>query len=268
MKNNVVVISGASSGVGREIAILLATSGYRVYNLSRSPSNLYGVVDMKCDITSDDDVKVCFNEIKRREKEIGVLINNSGMGISGPTVETPLEYAKKQFEVNFFGHHLVTSYFINIIKKGEGKILFTSSLAAPFSIPFQSFYSASKSSIESYAKALRNEIRDFGIDVCYIRLGDTKTSFTKNRIKLGLDNGSYNAIDSIRKMEIGEENGMDPRVIAKFYFKLIKRKHLKVEYTIGRKNKFLVRLNKFLPTNYVNKIVRKLYVLDSEKEND
>lgn len=260
MKNKVVVISGASSGVGREIALTLTSNNYKVYNLSRRASNINGVIDIKCDITNEEDVKNSFNIISNKEKSIDVLINNSGFGISGPIEYTDISDSKRQFEVNFFGHHLVTTYFLKLLKDSGGKILFTSSLAALFSIPFQSFYSASKSSIESYAKALSSEVKSFNIEVAYIRLGDTKTDFTKNRNKLGEEHSEYKTKSSVHKMEIDEEKGMDPKVISKKYLKIIKKKHIKIEYTIGFSNKLLVFLSKILPVNLANKIVRKLYV--------
>ena len=252
-----VLITGGSSGIGYEIAKLLISKNINVINISRSPCDIEGVKNILCDLTDFDKV----NNIIDLIPNIDVLINNAGFGISGAIIYSDILNIKKQYELNLFSSINLTNKIINKINK-HGKIIFTSSLAAIFSIPFQSFYSSSKAALELYAKALRNELKIFDINVTFIRLGDIKTNFTDNREKMHIGDDVYKGSisKSVAKMEHDERNGMKPYKVAKAYYRIIKKKHVKVKYTVGFGNKLLSLLNKILPENLVNYIVSKIYI--------
>lgn len=253
-----VLITGGSRGIGLEIVKLLSTKGYDVTNLSRTPSNVNGVHDVACDLTKDEDLINSIDKIK----DIDVLICNAGFGISGAIEFQDINEIKKQFELNFFSQTKLVKLAIPFLKKSKGKIIFTSSLASEFAIPFQSFYSASKAALEDYAMALSNELKMFNIQVCFVRLGDVQTSFTQKREKniIGDDVYGGRIEKSVHKMELDEQKGMKPEKVAKAYFKIIKKKKIKIKYTVGIGNKLLSFLRKILPLNLVNKLVGKLYI--------
>ena len=113
------------------------------------------------------------------------MINNAGFGISGAIEFTPIEQAKRQLDVNFFGMVNMNHAVIPVMRKqGFGRIVNLSSVAGAIAIPFQAFYSASKAAINSYTMALANEIKPFGVTVCCVQPGDIQTGFTAARQKI------------------------------------------------------------------------------------
>lgn len=258
--SKVIIITGATSGIGLKIYESLVNQGCICYSISRRDSiNPYHI---KCDITNSKDIENAVSIITRKESKIDCLINCSGIGISGAIEFSNTNDIKKQFDVNFFGVVEFTNKFIPIFRKqGYGKIINISSLAAYCPIPFQAFYSASKSSLNTYSLALRNELKSFNIKVAFINLGDIKTNFTSNRIKSQLGDDIYKGVisKSVKKMENDEKNGMDPAKIGKAISKIVYRKHMKPKYTIGFTYKLLNILAKLLPTRLLNYIIYKLY---------
>ena len=163
--SRIVVITGASSGIGNSTAEYFLSKGDVVYGLSR---RILGksFAELRCDITNEEEVLDCVKQIINKEGRIDVLINNAGMGISGPVETTKLQDAKKIFDVNFFGCiNVINAVLPYMRKEKRGTIINISSVASPISIPFQSFYSASKAAVDSLTFALRAEVADFNIKV-------------------------------------------------------------------------------------------------------
>jgi short-subunit dehydrogenase len=136
-----------------------------------------------------------------------------------------------------------------------------SSVAGELPIPFQTFYSATKASIESFSAGLGMELKPFGIKVCCVLPGDTKTGFTAARQKNEFDDESYGARinKSVRAMEKDEENGMTPESVAKVICKVLQRKNPKPTNAVGLKYKFFLFLGKVLPKKLVHKILYGMY---------
>ena len=239
-----VVITGASSGIGKETAMAFLKNGDKVYCLSRRPCDLNGIINIKCDITDENQVESAFEEIET----IDLLINNAGFGISGAVEYTELSEMKSQFELNFFAQICVTQCALQKLKQSKGKIIFVSSAASVFSIPFQSFYSATKASIESLTAALRNELKMFGVQVGCVK------SFKGDE--------AYNGMisRSVSVMEKDETNGMPPSAVAKTILKISSKKNLPLVTTVGAQYKFLCFLSKILPGGIVNKLVGSIYM--------
>lgn len=257
----VAAITGASNGIGFETAKYFVTKGWTVFNLSRRPSGLDGVIDLKVDVTKPEEVVAAFAEI-RKAGPLDLLINNAGYGISGAAEYTKLEEARRQFEVNFFGVLTCIQAGLPLLKERAGRIINISSAAAIFPIPFQSFYSASKAAVNSLSLALANEIKTFNVSVCCLQLGDTKTGFTAARAKSASGDDTYSgAISrSVGIMEKDELKGMSPQKIAVFIYKTSGRRRVKPLYTVGAQYKILAFLNKILPNSLVNTIIGKMYV--------
>ena len=137
-----------------------------------------------------------------------------------------------------------------------------SSAAEVFAIPFQSFSSATKASVNILTNALANELKPFGVSICALQLGDVRTEFTSARVTSLEGNEVYGgAISrSIAVMERDEQNGMTPEYIATQVYKIARKKRVKPLYTIGLKYKLFVFLNKLLPNSFVNYVVGKMYV--------
>lgn len=258
----VAVITGASSGIGLETAKLFSKSGYRVYALSRRGGEDEKIINIKCDVTNEEQVKETFSKIIEAEGKIDVLVNNAGFGISGAIEFTDLSKAKKQFDVNFFGTFICSKAVAEYMRKnGGGRIINISSMAAPLAIPFQAFYSASKAAVNSFTLALGNELKPFGITVCALMPGDVKTGFTAVREKETAGEEVYG--DTIRKsiatMEHDEQNGMSAEAIAKAVLKLAEKKNPKPVSTTGAQYKLIAAMAKIVPTRFANKLVGNIY---------
>ena len=262
-KGQVVIITGASSGVGKTTAQYFRDKGHKVYGIARKPFEIDGVQTILCDVTRKDDCVESVKKVIELEGKIDLLINNAGFGISGSSENTNVEDAKRMFDVNFFGAVNMTQAVLPFMREsGGGKIINTSSVASIIPIPFQSFYSATKSSLDIWAKALRLEVRPFNIQVCNVLLGDTKTGFTAHREKSSLDKGSvYEEISerSVKKMEHDEQNGKDPITASKMMHKMFQKKKMPATKVVGFGYKTIVFLSKILPQKFMLFIVRKLY---------
>lgn len=193
---------------------------------------------------------------------VDLLVNNAGFGISGAVECTGEAEMRRQFDLNFFGWVTVIQAALPALRESRGRILNISSAAAVFSIPFQSFYSATKAAVESLTCALRSELAPFGITVGALRLGDVKTGFTAARQKSGSGDDLYagRIARSVAVMERDEQNGMPPAAIAAAVVRAAHKKHLPPVTTVGIKYKFLCGLNKLLPLSAVTALVAKIYI--------
>lgn len=256
------VITGGSSGIGLATAQLFSSKGYKVYELSRKGKTNGKIKHITCDVTDENSVREAMKAIYEEEYSIDVLVNNAGFGISGAVEFTDLEAAKKQFDVNFFGCVTCCNEVIKYMRKtGGGTIINLSSMAAPLSIPFQAFYSASKSAINSLTLALANELKPFNIKVCAVMPGDVKTGFTAAREKSTAGDTLYSGIleKSVATMEHDEQNGMSPERIAKQIYALSLKDSPKPLSTVGVQYKTFAFLAKVLPMKTVNYIVGLIY---------
>lgn len=257
----VVVITGASSGIGLSTAQLFAKNGYKVYGLSRRLYQTDSFTSIACDVCDTEKVRKTFEEIYLTEGRIDVLINNAGMGISGA-----IEYLTEKdfdtvFSVNVKAVAMLSSLAIPYLRRTKGKIINTSSVAAVVPLPYQACYSATKSAIESLSFALSQEVKSQGIKVVCVRPGDTKTGFTASRIKTEKENSVYGTkiTESVKKMEKDEMNGKSPLSVAKVMLKLTKSKNPPPVCSVGFAYKCACVTAKLLPQRLVNYIVGKLY---------
>lgn len=256
----VVIITGTSSGIGFCLAKLLVSKGYKVYGLSRRVVN-ENFESLQCDVTDEEKVKQCFEYVFNKEGKIDVLVNNAGMGISGAVEFIDSAQSKKLFDVNVNAVVSLCKIVIPYMKKnGGGRIVNISSVAGFIPIPFQTFYSMSKSAINSLTMCLKMELAPLNICVCGVMPGDTKTGFTNAREKILLNDGYGNRIEkSVSKMEKDEKNGVSADKVAKVVLKQIERKKPPVLVCVGANYKFIAFLQKILPRKIMLKIVNKIY---------
>lgn len=257
----VVAISGASSGIGLATAKLFANRGWRVYNLSRRGTEEKRIIDIATNVGDKATVKEAFARIKNQSGRLDLLITSAGYGISGAVEFTPLDQAKQQFDINFFGTLTCIQGSLPLLRESKGRIICISSAAAVFAIPFQAFYSASKAAVNILADGLANELRQFGISVCALQLGDVKTDFSKARVKTHSGDDLYRGAigRSVAIMEQDENKGMTPEVIARAIYKIARHRKVRPLYTLGAKYKLFVLLNKLLPHSFVNHLIGKIY---------
>ncbi len=258
----IVAVTGGSSGIGRAIARLFAQKGCTVYELSRSGKTGYGVNHMTADVTDEVSLATAFSQIADRHGCIDVLVNCAGFGISGAIEFTPIEDAQRQMDVNFFGTVRSIQQALPYLRKSRrASIINISSMGGPLALPFQAFYSCSKSAINALTLALANELRQFGIAVCAVMPGDVATGFTDAREKSETGNELYGntIVKSVSTMEKDERGGMSPERIAKKVWSLSRKRHPKPLSTVGLQYKFFSFLYKALPAGTVNRIVGLIY---------
>ncbi len=250
----VVLITGASSGIGRECAEYLARRGHRVYGTSRWPEiRTSGVPLLTMDVRDDGSVHRVVAELVAREGRLDVLVNNAGIGIAGAVEETSIDEARAQFETNFFGVLRVCKAVLPTMRRqAAGLIVNVSSLAGLIAIPFQGLYSASKYAIEAMTEALRMEVAAFGVRVALLEPGDFRTEFTANRVKTreSLESGIYRqSFDkALAVVEKEELNGQRPVRVAKAVERIMRRRSPALRYSVGPIFERLVpTLKKILP---------------------
>lgn len=260
VSDKVVIVTGATAGIGKATAELFKKKGAKVVCLARRRTEEFDCIPT--DVTNKEAVLAAIAAVKEKYGRIDILVNNAGMGISGAAESTSEEAVRKIFELNFFGSLNVTKAVIPVMREqGSGCIVNLSSVAAELAIPFQSFYSATKAAVSSLSAALRNELRPFGIRVTAVLPGDVKTDFTSSREKNASDDPAYGdrVARSVAVMERDERNGMSPDVIARLVLRVATAKHPPVSRVGGGKYVLLCALAKVLPERLVSYILYKMY---------
>ena len=261
--NQVVIITGGSGGIGLSTARRFRKAGWRVYEFSRRDvKHRDGIVHITADVTDEAAVSNAVRLVEKREGWVDLLICNAGFGISGAAEFTENEDAKRLLEVNLFGMVNSVKAVLPIMRRqGRGKILFISSIAAAVSIPFQAWYSVSKSAVSAYANALREEVYPFGIQVCAILPGDIKSGFTGSREKSIAGDDIYKGriARSVAVMEHDEESGMTTQQAAERIFSVASKRRLKPSYAVGLPYSFVMLLTRILPGRAISWIVRNNY---------
>lgn len=265
MKNKekrVVLITGASSGIGLATARYLKNKGFDVFGIARSSFETTEFEYFACDVTDSEAVLKVAEEIYKKAGKIDVLVNCAGMGISGSVENSPDNKIKKIFDVNFFGTVNMCKAVIPFMRQNKiSHIVNISSVAGQLTIPFQTFYSATKSAVETLSEGLAMELKPMNIKVCAVLPGDTKTGFTQAREKNETDDISYGKRikRSISAMEKDEQNGMPPESVSKVIYKVINKKNPKQKNVVGFKYKMLIFLSKILPKRLVYKVLYSMY---------
>ncbi|MDR0829442.1 MAG: SDR family oxidoreductase [Prevotellaceae bacterium] len=274
----VILITGASSGLGKAIAENLVKNGHIVYGTSRNVESR-GVArnaptqcaptDVKMllmDVTSRTDIAAAIDKILQAENRLDVVINNAGMGIGGAVELAAEEEIALQMNTNFFGVVNVCSAVMpHFRKQRKGLIINASSVGGVFALPYQGFYSASKFAVEGYSEALSLETRQFGINVVIIEPGDFNTGFTQSRVisQKSLENEDYKTSFErvLKNIEKDETNGAKPEYLAKKINKIINKKRPKLRYVITPNiiQKLSVWLSYILPGRLFQWIIRLFY---------
>jgi short-subunit dehydrogenase len=263
----VILVTGASSGIGLACATALQAKGHTVYGSSRDLNRIKSVSfkPIQLDVTDDASVNAAIDKIIKAEGKIDVLVNNAGNGVTGPAYAMPADFAKKQFEVNFFGVVRVSSAVLpKMIEAKQGLVINLGSLAGLFGLPYQAMYSASKYAIEGYSQSLRMELRSTGIKVVVLNPGDFKTDFTGSREKMSfpiknekLETEYNTAVASIEK---DENAGAKPEVIGKKVCEIVDASSPAHRYLIGAFGQTIaVTLKKILPGGLFEKLMNDHY---------
>ena len=182
-KGKVILLTGASSGIGYDASVALARQGHKVYAAARrvelmEPLRKEGVVPIRMDVTDEQSMQEGVKAVMEAEGRIDVLVNNAGFGYFGAIETVAMEEARRQIEVNVFGLARLCQLVLPIMRKqGSGRIVNTSSIAGKMVLLYGGWYHVSKFSVEAFSDALRMEMRPFGIDVVLIEPGGIDTDW-------------------------------------------------------------------------------------------
>ncbi len=267
----VVLITGASSGVGQCTARLLSQRGDKVFGTSRNPASadtIPGVEMLPLDVRADASVRACVDDVANRGGRLDVLINNAGYELAGASEELSLEEVRAQFETNFFGVVRMVNAVLPLMRRQKrGHIINASSLAGLSAIPFLGIYSASKFALEGYTEALRHEVKPFNIHVTLTEVGFLRTPMMNNR-QVGAhpmteyDPWRRRALDAIRA---SEEKAPGPEVVARTLLETTSGDTPRLRYLIGRQATSVARLRRFLPAGMFEQGVRRSFSLDKSQ---
>jgi NAD(P)-dependent dehydrogenase (short-subunit alcohol dehydrogenase family) len=275
MDNGIVLITGASSGIGKAAAKLLLAKGYKVYAGARRIDNLkeleyLGATIMPLDVTVEDSLKKAVEIVIEGSGRLDILINNAGYGAHGAIEDIPISEARRQFDVNLFGLARLTQLVLPIMRgQGSGKIVNISSIAGKISMPFGGWYHATKHALEAYSDALRLEVGRFGIKVILIEPGPIKTEWdTVALANLSKYSGSspYAALaDKLtNKFRAGYRKGAPgPEVVAETIFKAVRSCSPAARYPVPFQAKTVLFLKWLLPDRILDAAVN--FLLDPKK---
>ncbi len=261
-----VLITGASAGIGKATAIYLAQNGYNVYGAARKIEKMqdlkeYGIKPIFLDVTRDESLVACVDQILSEAGRIDVLINNAGSGYYGALEDMSIADAKYQMEVNVFGvARLIQLVLPSMRENGFGKIVNVSSVGGKVTLPMGSWYHASKFAIEGLSDALRKEVKSFGIDVIVIEPGGTKSEMVGQGTEYMMSvsgHTPYSALaKGVSKMYAGiEKDAAEPIVIAKLIKEGIESKSPKTRYAGAAGAKLMLFFRKILSDKQFDKMV-------------
>ena len=264
----VVLITGASSGIGKSIGEFLLQKGHVVYGTSRNPATTTeGSLQLiELDVTNQESIQTAVKVVLEKEGKVDVLINNAGMGITGPLEETPTDEMRRVFETNFFGAvEMMKSVLPTMRAQQNGLIINITSIAGYMGLPFRGVYSATKGALELITEASRMEVKQFGIDIVNVAPGDFATNIAAGRYHTPvLDDSPYRETygANLKLMDSHVDAGMDPIKMAEMVYKIMMKERPKVHYKVGTfLQKFSVVLKRILPDRLYERLLMNHYKL-------
>ena len=262
----VALVTGASSGIGKETAKLLIQNGFTVYGASRRVEKMAELKDagaklLSMDVTDDDSMVAGVNEILKNEQRIDILVNNAGYGSFGALEDVPISEAKYQFEVNIFGLARLTQLILPTMRKQlSGKIINVSSIGGKIGEPHGSWYHATKFAVEGLSDSLRMELKQFGIDVVVIEPGAILTEWNtiarENLLKVS-GNTDYKTLANkhAKMLANADKRGSQPIVVAKTIVKAAIAKRPKTRYATGGGAKIILFMRRILSDKMFDKMM-------------
>ena len=269
MEQKVVLVTGGSSGIGRSIGNYLTQKGYKVYGTTRDPERYPDFKDftlLRLDVRQPDSIEKALKTLLEAEGRLDVLVNNAGVGITGPLEETPNEAILNAFDTNFTGPLNTMKAVLPLMRKaGSGRIINITSIAGKMGLPYRGIYSATKGALDLATEALRLEVRSFGIQICTLAPGDFRTNIATGRYHAPLKadspyRESYGA--TLKMINEHVDHAADPIAVAKKVHSILQTPSPKVHYKVGSfTQRFSVILKRALPGKIYEKLLGNHYKL-------
>ncbi|GLR17454.1 oxidoreductase [Portibacter lacus] len=266
--SKVVLITGASSGMGKSAAKILQSQGYKVYGAARRLGEMQdlkekGISIISLDLTKDESIVACVNEIIEKEGRLDVLVNNAGYGSYGAVEDVPIAEAKRQFEVNVFGLARITQLVLPKMREHKyGRIVNISSMGGKVYTPFGAWYHATKHAVEGWSDCLRLEVKEFGIDVVVVEPGGIKTPWggiAADNLKKTSGKGAYatyaNKVADGLVKTYSSNSLTDVEVLGNVIAKAATDKKPKIRYVKGYMAKPAIAIRKWFGDRIFDKMI-------------
>ncbi|MBN1533353.1 MAG: SDR family oxidoreductase [Spirochaetes bacterium] len=262
-----VLVTGASTGIGRACAELLASRGFGVYACARKRGDLRalegidGVVSLKLDVTSPGDVAAAAKLVRKRGGGLYGLVNNAGIAVAGPLSDISDREMQAQFQVNLFGVHRVTREFLPLLMDSRGRIVMISSDSGFFATPFFGPYCASKFALEGYSDSLRRELAACGVGVVIVEPGRVTTPIWDKGEKSLERSGKSPFAETARKIgehaiRKGKTAGLPPSAIAEKVREALTVRRPALRYLVAPST-LKYRVIRLLPARRVDRMIQR-----------
>jgi len=265
------LVTGASSGIGQETALLLKKHGFTVYGAARRVERMQvleqqGIQILPLDVTREESMVNCVDTIVQRSGSVDILVNNAGYGSYGAVEDVPVDEARRQFEVNLFGLARITQLVLpGMRENGFGKIVNISSMGGKIYAPFGAWYHATKHALEGFSDCLRLETRPFGVDVVIIEPGGIATEWgiiAAENLRETSGSGAYSksanqTADGMHKMYSGNSLS-PPALIAKTIVKSVTARRPKTRYAVGYMAKPAMFLRRWLTDRMYDRLIKRM----------
>ncbi len=268
MKKQIILVTGASSGIGKACARQLISEGHTVYCAARRVEQMQDLKEaggrpIFLDVTQPESAEACVTQILEEESRIDVLLNNAGYAIYGAVEDIPLEEARRQFDVNLFGLAAITRAVLpQMRERRAGRIINMSSMGGKIYTPLGAWYHATKHALEGWSDCLRLELNPFGIDVVIIEPGAIETEFGDVMLKPMLERSAespYRAMTqrvAAATQRTYDQGGASPAsVIAKLVSRAIAAPRPKTRYSAGKFARPLMFMRQYFPDRFFDKVI-------------
>ena len=266
--SKVVLITGGSSGIGKSIGEFLHQKGFLVYGTSRNPEKITNSIFplVALDVRDKQSIVNCVAEVIQKSGRLDIVINNAGVGITGPIEEIPTEEIRNNFETNLFGPiEVMKTVLPQMREQKSGLIINITSIAGYMGLPYRGIYSASKGALELITEALRMEVKSFGIQITNVAPGDFATNIAAGRYHAPVVKGSAYEVpygNTLKEMDSHVDSGSNPNEMAEAIFAIIQTDKPKVHYKVGAfMQKFSIVLKRILPDTVYEKMLMNHYKL-------
>lgn len=269
MESKVVLITGGSSGIGKAIGQFLKSKGFIVYGTTRNLKKHNGFDYFKLleiDVRNTESVRLGVERLLEREGRLDVLINNAGVGITGPIEETPNEEIFRAFDTNFFGClNMIKAVLPSMRQQRSGLVINITSIAGYMGLPYRGIYSSTKGALELITEALRIETKDFGVQITNLAPGDFATDIASGRYHAPIlpESPYRESYDkTLKQIDEGVRQGGDPIQVARKILTIINTESPKAHYKVGSFfQRFSLILKKALPDKVYEKLLLNHYKL-------
>jgi short-subunit dehydrogenase len=256
------LVTGASSGIGKATAVLLAERGYRVLGTSRKPDvpEMNGVEMVALDLADDDSVEA----LAGRLGTVDILVNNAGESQSGPFEELPMEALRRLFQVNVLGPvRLAQLALPGMRERGYGRVVMVGSMLASFPLAYRSSYVATKAALKGFANGARHEYSPFGVWLTTVEPGSINTGISERRTKY-LSPGSPHGLDCetmLAALDRNEKAGITAERVAATIIKAIEAPKPRQRYAVGSNAPLVFALRRAVPAAVVEKLTHRRHDL-------